>query len=562
MEVFKIENLTFCYPDEEKKAIDNVSLTINEGEFDVICGQTGCGKSTLFKLLKKEIEPYGRKEGSIFYLGKPWESIDNYISASEIGFVSQNPESQIVTDEVWHELAFGLENLGLDMRTIRMRVAEMANYFGIEEWFHKKTAKLSGGQKQMLNLASVMAMQPKVLLLDEPTAQLDPIAASNFIATLKKINHDMGITILLIEHRLEEVFSIADRIMMMEKGRLVYADSPRKINTCFRNNPGHPMTAGLPAAIKIFSALEGEGEAPLTVREGRRFVTDNYRNEIDALEEEAYYHNEEKAVELKDVWFRYERNLPDVMRGVSFEVYKGEHFCILGGNGTGKTTALGVIAGLLTPYRGKVLINGKKIKEYAGGSLYVKNVALLPQNPQTVFLEKTVGEDLYEACKTMKYESHEAEEKITHICDELEISGLMHMHPYDLSGGEQQKAALAKILLQEPEILLMDEPTKGMDAHAKLVLEEIIRRLKNRGITIITVTHDVEFAALNSDRCGMYFDGELTAINTPVKLFSGNSFYTTAAGRISAGYYKNAILCEQVTALCKMNTKKRNENVI
>ncbi len=556
MEILQIKDLTFSYPEANKNAVDHVSFSFNEGDFAVICGESGCGKSTLLKLIKKEISLYGEQSGEIIYNGQNISHIDRRVAASEIGFVLQNPESQIVTDTVWHELSFGLENLGLSTQNIRRRVAEMASYFGIEEWFHKKTAELSGGQKQLLNLASVMAMQPKILLLDEPTAQLDPIAASDFIGTLQKLNRELGLTVLLVEHRLEEVLPIADKVLIMEEGSLVFADRPQCINKFFKENPSHPMMAGLPAAMRIFGELDEKGDSPISVREGRKYVTSTFKNEIDKLERDDFHHDENCAVELKNVYFRYEKNLPDVMKNVSLKIYKGEHFCILGGNGTGKTTALGVISGLLKAYRGKIYINGKKISDFKGNSLYVNNIALLPQNPQTVFLEKTLREDLLEVCKAMKYKTAEAEREINGIAEKLGITHLLQMHPYDLSGGEQQKAALAKMLLLKPEILLLDEPTKAIDAFSKKTFSDIIKKLKSEGITVITVTHDVEFAAANADRCGMFFDGEIISVDVPYEFFSENSFYTTAANRITRGFYKNAIICEDVVKLCRINGRK------
>ena len=556
MEILQVKNLTFQYPESEKKALDNINISIKQGEFTVICGESGCGKSTLLRILKKELSPYGKLSGEILYNDTNLLKIDERTASSEIGFVMQNPESQIVTDSVWHELAFGLECLGYDTQIIRRRVAEMASYFGIEEWFHKNTDELSGGQKQLLNLASVMAMQPKILLLDEPTAQLDPIAAANFIATLQKLNRESGLTILMIEHRLEEVFPIADKVLLMDSGKLLFDGNPRKISTFFKKNPFHPMLAGIPAAMRIFGLLKGDGDCPITVREGRNYITENFDNQIDTLKTRPYNHCNEKAVELKEVWFRYERDLPDIMKGVSLIIYHGEHFCILGGNGAGKSTTLNVIAGVFKAYRGKIFINNKKISDYTNNSLYIKNVALLPQNPQTVFIANTVKEDLQETCKTMKYKADESEEKITEICKKLNITHLLQMHPYDLSGGEQQKAALAKVLLLEPKILLLDEPTKGIDAYSKNALSEILKQLKKEGMTIITVTHDVEFAAANADRCGMFFDGELVSNDTPAVFFSENSFYTTAANRISRDYFKNAVLCEEVAELCKLNGRK------
>ena len=551
MEVLQIKNLSFSYPESEKKALRNINLSVNEGEFIVVFGKSGCGKSTLLKLIKPEISPFGEKSGDIFYCGTPLDKINNKISASEIGFISQNPESQIVTDEVWHELAFGLESLGLDTKEIRSRVAEMAGYFGIESWFHKKTNELSGGQKQLLNLASVMAMQPKMLLLDEPTAQLDPIAAANFISTLHKLNRELGLTVVLIEHRLEEALPIADKLLFIDEGASEYFDVPQNITQYFKSSTSSEMECALPCATRIFSLLNGSGESPLTVRDGRNYITRNYGNKIDEITVPQYTHSNVKCVELKDVYFRYDRELPDVLKGMSLSVYKGEHFCILGGNGAGKTTALQIIAGLLKAYRGKIKINNKKLSSYSQNELYIENIALLPQNPQTVFLEKTVYDDLSEVCKSMKSD----EKDISYVVNLLKISHLLSQHPYDLSGGEQQKAALAKMLLLKPKILLLDEPTKGIDAHSKKSLCEILNKLKQNGMTIITVTHDVEFASSVCDRVGLCFDGKLTSIDAPNNFFSKNSFYTTSASRISRGYFKNTITAEQVVSLCVLNGK-------
>lgn len=560
MEILQIENLSFRYPEAEALAVNNVSLSVKQGEFIVICGESGCGKSTLLRLLKKESAPYGEQNGKVYFEGVPQELLDKRISAQEIGFVLQHPESQIVTDLVWHELAFGLESLGYDSSFIRRRVAEMASYFGIQEWFRKKTSELSGGQKQLLNLASVMALQPKILLLDEPTAQLDPIAASNFIATLHKLNRELGLTVLLVEHRLEDVFPVADRVLLMDKGSLIFNDAPSRIGDFAKKMPLHAMVVALPTSMRIFQILGDCGKSPLTVREGREYIISNYGNSITSLEIVERESDNERVVELYDVWFRYERDADDVAKGVSLYVNKCEHFCILGGNGTGKTTTLNIIAGLLKPYRGKVLINGNNAESYNGNSLYINNIAVLPQDPQTVFISMTVWEDMYEICKMLKYKKDDAENIINELAEKLSITHLMNSHPYDLSGGEQQKAALAKVLLTNPKILLLDEPTKGIDACSKLGLAKIIEELKASGITVITVTHDVEFAAMTADRCSMFFDGEIVSTDVPYRFFAENNFYTTSASRISRGYFNNAILCEQVAELCKINGKKAVKN--
>ena len=550
MDILQIENVSFRYPNATDQALCDLSFRVKAGEFVVLCGASGCGKTTLLRLLKRELAPFGEQSGDIRYQGVLQQQMTDR-DATTIGYVLQNPDSQIVTDKVWHELAFGLENLGLPTPVIRRRVAEMASYFGIQDWFRRDTDELSGGQKQMLNLASVMVMQPKVLLLDEPTSQLDPIAAAEFIGTLQKLNRELGLTILLVEHRLEDVLPVADKVLLLDAGRMQFYDAPKRLGTFFQNQP-HPALAGMPSAMRLFHMLGGTGDCPLTVKQGRELV-ERYDRRVDHLDPPPYTHSDAMALQMKDVWFRYERDLPDVLRGVSLSVYEGECLCILGGNGTGKTTALRVLSGLNKPYRGTVRIGGKKIGEYTENALYRHNIAALPQNPQSVFLQKTVREDLADICRAMDYPKAEQDAKITSVAERLGIAQLLDRHPYDLSGGEQQKAALAKLLLQQPRILLLDEPTKGMDAASKLVLSALLRDLREQGMTVVIVTHDVEFAAQNADRCALFFDGEIVSVDTPVAFFSANTYYPTAANRMAREWYPQAITCEDVATLCRRN---------
>lgn len=553
MEILRVENLNFQYPKTDRPALSAIDLTVQRGEFLVLCGESGCGKTTLLRLLKRALAPAGTQTGQIRCCGVPQEALDDRTAAAEIGYVLQNPDSQIVTDKVWHELAFGLENLGVPTEIIRRRVGEMASYFGIQDWFRKKTDELSGGQKQLLNLAAVMVMQPKLLILDEPTSQLDPIAAADFIATLQKLNRELGLTILLAEHRLEEVFPIADRVILMDHGRILLDDDPSRIGARLHaTRPDHPMNRGLPSAVRIFTGLPASmrtAPCPLTVREGRDFLEQRFSAEPDRFSPPPLP-DAEPAVELKNVWFRYERPLPDVLRGTSMTVYTGEHYCLLGGNGSGKTTALNVISGLNRAYRGKVRIYGRQIADYRGSTLYRKNLAYLPQNPQTVFIRDTVRADLAELLEAQGADKPAQEARIAAVAAQLEIADLLDRHPYDLSGGEQQKCALAKMLLTEPKLLLLDEPTKGLDPGAKYRLQSVLAALKAQGITILTVTHDVEFAAECADRCALFFDGEVLSADVPEAFFAENNFYTTAANRIARQLFPHAVTCAQVLASC------------
>ena len=539
MEILKIENLSFSYPRCEEKAIENISFSVERGDFVTVCGATGCGKSTLMRMMKKELTPLGEMSGRVYYKGRELHSLPDSETACAIGFVAQRPEEQIVTDKVWHELAFGLENMGMPQDMIRRRVSEMTCYFGIEDWFEKSVSELSGGQKQLLNLASVMVMQPDVILLDEPTAQLDPIAASDFIATLSKLNRDLSLTVIITEHRLEEAIPVSNKLFAMENGKLLESGETRKTVALLKNNSA--FMQGMPAAVRIFNSFDLNVPCPLTAREGRDFIESNFSNEIDALEIQSEKTGKKETVlEFNDVYFKYGKELPDVLRGLDFKVYKGEIFCILGGNGSGKSTCLSVAAGLNRHYSGNVRVLGKKIKDYKKNELYRGCLSLLPQDVQTVFLKNTVKEELDDV-KNVGYTLP------------YDLSALNDRHPYDISGGQQQLLALAKVLFTEPKILLLDEPTKGLDAYAKKEIGEILKKLAESGLTVICVTHDVEFAAEYADRCAMFFRGEITSSGTPAEFFAGNNFYTTAANRMTRGYYKNIATVSNAVKIMKLN---------
>lgn len=546
MEILSIKDLTFSYPNKENFALQNVNLSINSGDFVVVCGQSGSGKTTLLRMLKKEIAPHGEKQGAVYYKGEDVEKLDDKISAQKIGFVFQKPDQQIVTDKVWHELAFGLESLGYDSDYIRLRVGEMANYFGITSLFRKKTTELSGGQKQLMNLASVMAMSPDVIILDEPTSQLDPITANDFITTLKKINDELGLTVIIIEHRLQEVFPIADKVAVMEDGKVICYDTPRNVCEKLSN---HPMSQGFPSAVRIWQKSGSKGECPLTVKEGRNFINLNFSERKLPLRNTIP--NTEDIITLKDVFFRYEKGGNDILSGTNLSIKKGEHFCILGGNGSGKTTTLKILAGLLKPYRGKVIIDNNKMTKKTTADFNRLGVAMLPQNPESVFLKSRVIDDYTELCKIKGIEKSNYEDKINSVAEKLGIKDLLENHPYDLSGGEIQKCALGKVLISEPKILLLDEPTKGVDAYSKLSLSKILQEIKSDGVTIITVTHDVEFASIVADRCGLFFDGEVLSSPVPQEFFSKNNFYTTASSRISRDKFANAVTVDDVVSLIK-----------
>lgn len=552
MESYHIKNLNFSYPEEEDLVLNDINLVIKKGEFVVLAGPSGSGKTTLLRHLKTVLAPHGVKTGHINFEGKPLEDLDLREESAKIGFVMQSPENQIVTDKVWHELAFGLESLGYDTPTIRLRVSEMASFFGIQNWFYKDVNELSGGQKQLLNLAAIMTMQPSVLVLDEPTSQLDPIAASDFLATLAKINREIGTTIILTEHRLEEALPLSDRAIIMDYGKII-ADGTAKDVGDIMKEKNHRMFLAMPSPMRIYAGIESDLECPITVREGRFWFDNLLLNGLEPTEipyPTEVEISEEVVLEIKDAWFKYEEDLPDVVKGLSLEVKKGELLAIMGGNGTGKTTTLSLLSGIRIPYRGEVLVAGKNLSEISNKERFDQLLGVLPQDPQSLFVKKTVQEDLYEMFKGKKLSQEQKDfkvKKVSYLCD---LNDLLQRHPYDLSGGEQQRAALAKVLLLEPEILLLDEPTKGLDAEFKQQFAAILNNLMDTGVTVVMVSHDIEFSAEYASRCALFFDGDLVTEGTPREFFAGNSFYTTAANRMVRHEIEEAITVEDVILAC------------
>ena len=537
MESYSFKNVDFTYPEGEKKALRNISFTVQQGEFVILCGPSGCGKSTLLRHLKSCLTPHGLFSGEIRYQGTLLSEMSQREQAQQIGYVLQSPENQVVTDKVWNELAFGLESLGYDTPTIRRRVAEIAAFFGIENWFYKNVTELSGGQKQLLSLASVMAMQPGVLVLDEPTAQLDPIAAADFLALLGKINRELGTTIILTEHRLEEAFPFATRVIVMNEGTILCDDKPENVGLQLKDK-GSGMFLAMPTAMRVWAAVETKLDCPMTVRDGSCFLSLRVKEQalLPLAEKDPPVYPEDVALECEDLWFRYEKDSPDVVKGFSLKLHKGEFYAILGGNGAGKSTTLNVISGLRAAYRGDIRLQGK--------------LGHLPQNPQTLFVKRTVREDLYEVFRGEKISKEKQDVEVARITELCGLREFLDRHPYDISGGEQQRTALAKVLLTAPDILLLDEPTKGFDAEFKVTFALILRHLVAQGVTILMVSHDVPFCAEYAHKCGLFFDGQLVAEGTPRAFFSGNSFYTTPANRMARHLIPQAVTVSDIIGCC------------
>jgi len=596
--IIQIRDLTFAYAAGDEPVLSDINIDIGSGEFVIIMGSSGSGKTTLLKMLKRNMIPAGRYSGRVYIYGKEADKLTDRENAAGIGYVSQDPDNQIVTDKVWHELAFGLENLGMDNVTIRKKVAEMSEYFGITGWYDREVSKLSGGQKQILNLASVMVMQPGILLLDEPTANLDPLAAIRFLDVVKRINQELGVTVVMVEHNLEHIYADADRIIAIDKGRVAANSSPKKAAADIIT-AGSFLIEGLPVASRLYSGYNKKNgnsvvsynnvnidsnnknnhilsdEIPLTVKEGRRWYV-NYKKvygkditkdkdkinnfagksiindkviKKDVLEDNITGNKNKKRIgfikknnlenkssrkntdnientvcQLKNVSYSYNKKLPYIIDGVDVSFKEGKITAILGGNGAGKSTMLKLIAGIIEPVCGKIISN--------------KRIIMLPQDPKAVFTEVSVEEELAEVLMDKGngiYNNMPMEDKreiVEQIIEEFGLNDIRKNNPYDISGGQQEKLAIAKVLLLKPEVLLLDEPTNGLDPYFKKTLGKLLKKINAGGVTIIIVSHDLEFVDSFCDDVIMLFDRKVAAQDSTHKFLRDNMFYTTNYYRI------------------------------
>ena len=461
----EVRGLRFAYPGAEVPVFDGLDWRVSQGAFALLVGGTGSGKSTLLSLLKPEIAPTGECAGELRVLGENVADMDVRASTERVGYVFQDPENQIVCETVWHEMAFGLENLGMSRDEMRRRVAETSYFFGLEDWLHRDTDTLSGGRKQLLSLAAVLALRPRVLLLDEPTSQLDPVAEKIFMHALFRVNRELGCTVVVATHQPRPMLEYATYAYRIKGGRVREAADLASLGS----------REGLLALDSCRPAQGAATSAAAAIREG---------------------------------WFRYDRAGGWVLRGLDVAFSAGVVHAVVGGNGCGKSTMLSVLAKTAKLQRGR-MVRG------------TASAALLPQNPKALLVAETVRDELMEWASTCGYDEAVAQERAA----SLGLSGLDGRHPCDLSGGQRQLLALAKLLLIGPELLLLDEPTKGLDLASRCIIARALREHAQAGGTVIMATHDLDFAEQVADEIAMMFDGEIACVEPPTDFFAENVFY-------------------------------------
>lgn len=465
MPAIEVRNLSFAYPGADAAVLERLDWSVPQGAFALLVGGTGSGKSTLLSLLKPEIAPAGERTGDALVLGENVADMDVHASAERVGYVFQDPENQIVCETVWHEMAFGLENLGVSRGEMRRRIAETSYFFGLEDWLHRDTDTLSGGRKQLLTLAAVLALRPRVLLLDEPTSQLDPVAEKNFLHALFRVNRELGCTVVVATHQPRSMLNYATCAYRIEGGRV-------------RDVVDLASLGSREGLLDLDSCRPAQGAATGA------------------------------AAAIREGWFRYDRTGGWVLRGLDVTFSSGAVHAVVGGNGCGKSTMLSVLAKTAKLQRGR-MVRG------------TASAALLPQNPKALLVAETVRDELMEWASAFGYDEAAAQEQTAR----LGLAGLEMRHPYDLSGGQRQLLALAKLLLIGPELLLLDEPTKGLDLASRCIIARALREHAQAGGTVVIATHDLDFAEQVSDDVAMMFDGEIACMESPADFFSDNVFY-------------------------------------
>lgn len=523
MEKIKVANLTYSYPGGKEPALSGVNLSVKEGEFVLVIGESGSGKSTLLKWMSGIIPEFcgGEYSGEVYIDGIKLRQMKKRERVGKIGFLFQNPENQLFTSRVEKELVFALENLGFSKNLMRKRVAETANFFNLSSYLNARVAELSGGMKQKLALASLMAMQPEVLILDEPLSQLDPEAAEEILYLLLRLNEENGITIVMAEQRLERCLAIADRIVVMDKGKIVFTGGCRReIGEVL----GREKFFLLPPLSRLFARM-GEEEIPFTVKEARSLLH-KYDVKEGFLRGKQEEKNSEILLEVKGLWYSYPEG-KEVLVNIDFAVCAGNIWLIMGENGAGKTTLLKAMAGLLKPGRGKISckgidLRGMKVKDIA------RKVSYVPQNPDDYFFLPSVREEISFNLR----QAGRCEEEAGEIMAEFGLLPCALSNPRDLSMGEKQRLILAAVSALNPDIILLDEPTRGLDYRSKEKLGEWLKSWVQKGKAAVIVSHDVEFAAEYGDKVMLLFNGEIAAKGSKYEIMDNSLFYSPAINRV------------------------------
>ncbi|MFC2045582.1 ABC transporter ATP-binding protein [Chloroflexota bacterium] len=550
--MINIEGLTFFYSDTTQPALNNVNLTINDGEFVLLTGPSGGGKSSLCRCFNGLIPHFhgGKVSGSIVVEGQDTLKSSTKEMAKIVGFVFQDPENQLVSIDVEREVAFGPENLGFPRDLIAKRVEESLDTLGIANLRYRQISELSGGEKQKVAIASVLALHPRVLILDEPTSELDPKGAEDVLSIVTRLNDELGLTVILVEHRLDRVIQYVDRLIVIDAGTIIIDGEIDDILV----NHYHELSEigiGIPPLIRLFQELKkrdaGIDKIPLTVKEGRSEIRKTLKNisvQSDSIPN-CDMKSGDTLIKIKNLWYAYP-NGHTAVKSINLEVGEGEFVAIMGRNASGKTTLVKHFNRLLVPTKGSIKINGIDTKEATIAEL-ARKVGYVFQNPNDHLFADTVYDEVAFTLKNLGYDSKEISQRIDEVLERLHLNEHRGRYPRSLSGGEKQRVALASVLAPKPRIIILDEPTRGMEYRLKSELMKFLEECCCQGNTVILVTHDVEIVAEYAARVILMSEGRVIVDGEKHDVLSQALLFSPQINRLIQSHEKYGIPANVLT---------------
>lgn len=542
-QLIQIQDLTFTYPAQQQPVLKDINLTVNHGDFIVIAGDTGSGKTTLLNHLKKELIPAGEMTGDVLINGKPIKALSQLDSAQTVGYVAQNPQTQPIMSTVIEELAFPLENVGCPSNEIERRIAELSNYLGLDQLLDRQISELSGGQLQLVNLASVLILRPKIILLDEPTSQLDPLTTQHFFEVLRRVHEELGITIILSEHHLSIALSLANRMLLIQHQTITFDGPPTEGIKLMGND--ERLGYFIPPVSQVFLAGKRHlDDLPISVAAGQRAIRKDriHFKPTTALTQSPIQQPANVILKAKNIQFSFDRQ-KNIVDHLDLNVHQGDWLAIIGKNGAGKSTLLNLLTGLRTPQHGKVYFNQKVVWKIPTPQR-IKSLSFLSQTPTLQFRSGSVYEQLTIQARELALDHPQA--RINAIVDQLKLQSILKHNPFDISGGQQQLLGLAIALLAKPTLLILDEPTKGLDPFTKNFVGDILKQVQQAGTTIVMASHDMGFCATFADHCAFMFDGHINTFLPTRDFFTHNFFFTTSINRLVRNQVPEAMLARDI----------------
>ncbi len=559
--MIKLQNLTFTYAGSLEPVLKEINLTITDGEFVLLSGSSGSGKSSLVRCLNGLIPHFygGRIRGTVEVEG--WVTINYPLAklATKVGLVFQDPENQLVTTDVEREIAFGLENLGLPRPEISKRLEEALDTVGIASLRYRSLSELSGGEKQKVAISSVLALKPQILVLDEPTSELDPQGAEDVLGIISRLNDELGLTVILVEHRLDRVIHLVDRLIVLEQGKIVADGHPAKI-ILSQYEELDKIGFGFPPLIflrqKLIKAGHQVNDLPLTVKQARTVLETFFRTVKAPPPRLDKKPSGIPVIEVEKLWFAYQKE-PMVLKGIDLRLYQGEFIAVMGRNASGKTTLVKHFNGLLKPGKGKVLVNGQDIKKTTVAEL-ARQVGYVFQNPNDHLFADTVEEEIAFTLKSLGFENIAS--RVNDALQRFNLVPYRKQYPRFLSGGEKQRVALASVLVAEPKVLILDEPTRGMDNALKTSLMQFLKEYRQQGHTVIVVTHDVEMAAAHAERIILLSEGKVVVDGHKKEVLSRALLFSPQINRVLQGFEKYGVPQDILTVEEALNLLKEEGN--